>query len=121
MNKPYIAQILTYAGLMPFVGLGFIQWVSPEAFISGMHWGIYLYKESPVNLFIQSNIVALSAWVSLLCSAFLGTLILIMCFMCLIGVDYILRRHEILAPWFWRLRVRVTVIVILALVVHVLN
>jgi hypothetical protein len=138
MKKQQLAPLLTYGGLIPFISLPLIQIILPNvlaldytqmsltygaiiaSFISGMHWGVYLFKSCPVNLFIHSNIIALLAWLSVLSAPVIGFLILILCFLYLLYIDKKLYKAEILNAWFWRLRLYVTSIVILTLGLNVL-
>lgn len=138
MTKQTLAQILTYAGTLPFLATGIVPWFAPNifgldftmtalaysaiiaSFIAGIHWGFYMHKDAPMNLFIHSNIVALSAWLGLIITPLFGFFLLALCFLYLLFIDIKLFKSNIIEPWFIRLRLHATGIVILALGLNVL-
>jgi hypothetical protein len=138
MKKQTLAQFLTYGGLIPFLGSIAIPFIYPDflglnydhiiltygaviaSFIAGIHWGIYLFKETPINLFIHSNIAALLAWFAVLADIPGSPGILLICFFYLLFIDKQLSNAGIIEDWYMRMRLIASVIVILALGVHVL-
>ena len=99
MKKALLAQCLTYAGVLPFLCAAIIPAVKPNflglnydniiltygavivSFVAGVHWGIYLFKDPPLNLFIHSNIAALLAWSAVLVAHPGSAFILLLCFL----------------------------------------
>jgi len=138
MRKETIAKTLTYAGILPFLGAAGLSIFAPDfsganykhillaygaviaSFIAGIHWGIFLFKESPLNLFIHSNVIALLAWVAMALSMTSSVLILIFCFLYLLFIDQKLSNAQIIESWYMRMRIHASVIVILTLGTHFL-
>lgn len=90
------------------------------SFISGMHWGLYLRHDAQtrINLLVTSNIVALSAWASLIIPITRWQYLLqIACFILLLIIDHQLTKTRVHATWFFNLRVWITLVVIAALLV----
>lgn len=142
MPKQKIATVLTYAGTLPFLAIavtsliGFeLPGLSPTlimltygaviiSFVAGTHWGLYLYRDAPLNLFVHSNIITLLAWGGL-CSAILlqvtfVPVLYIMCFIILWVLDNRLYKAELHEDWFMRLRSHATMIVCMALALFAL-
>lgn len=137
MNKHSLANILTFSGAVPFIVCALLTITSIDlpyidvtvsdvmigygaviaSFIAGIHWGLYLFKSSPINLFVASNVITLIAWASLYFSAMLSALILVGCFVLLLLIDKQLVKHQIIEDWFYSLRLRISAIVISALLV----
>ncbi len=133
MTKQRLAHVLTYAGAMPFLAAPILSVIDTDvfsldikhaaltysaiiaSFISGIHWGLYLFKDTSLNLFIHSNIVTLMAWIAVVIYAPASTGILIFCFLYLLAIDYKLVKEEIIEPWYMRMRFIISIIVILAL------
>ncbi len=133
MTKKSLAITLTYLGAIPFYLSLFIGSWSIKAldvhyeqivltygaiivsFICGIHWGVYLFKDAPLNLFIHSNIVALIAWVAALLEKNTGIVVLILCFVYLLIIDKILTNTKILEEWYMQLRLNITLLVVLSL------
>ena len=135
IKKQRIAALLTYAGTLPLViaSLGPIAHIiSPGdalhialtysaiivSFLAGIHWACYLFysEKCPRNLLLTSNAVALLSWLSLLVHQPLWSVLLLMlCFLYLLVLDFKLMRAAILPSWFYSLRRNATVIVVLAL------
>lgn len=86
------------------------------AFIAGIHWGIFLFRQCSLNLFLHSNIIALLAWASLLWTLLWGVVILVFCFVYLLWIDTVLVRQQLLESWFYRLRVHASMMALLSLV-----
>lgn len=140
MPKQDIAKVLTYAGTLPFLGVVLaslsgldLMGFDPKhvilsygaviiSFICGIHWGLYLYREAPLNLFIHSNVVTLIAWFALLLGlskwqpfSNIAPWLLIGCFIYLLWVDRLLFRKDLHENWFMTLRTHATLIVSVAL------
>ena len=132
MKKSLLAQCLTYAGVLPFLGAAIIPAVKPNflglsydniiltygaviaSFVAGVHWGIYLFKDPPLNLFIHSNIAALLAWSAVLVVHPGSAFMLLLCFLYLIVIDRQLSKAGILESWYLRMRLIATTLVIVA-------
>lgn len=130
-----LAKALTYSGLLPFLyfpvylfftGNNVIFGFDVEAllvaysavivsFIAGIHWGIFLFKKSSLNLFLCSNIIALLACLSIFSIFFLNLIILILCLFFLILIDSSLFNQQLLDPWFYKLRLQVSTLALLSL------
>ncbi len=137
MTKQRTAIGLTYAGTLPFLGLSLMPWFIPDflgldygalirfygaiivAFIAGIGWGLYLYKDAPINLFIHSNIAALMAWSALILPPLYAETLLILCFAYLLYLDHCLYQARLIDGWFYTLRIRATLIVTSALLVNI--
>jgi uncharacterized membrane protein len=132
------AQILTYSGIIPFAFFALLpltQFQLPlidndlaliaygtviASFISGIHWGIYLFKESPLNLFITSNIIALLAWASLLIMPILGKLVIVLCLGALFYIDQKLHTETIIEDWFFKIRERASLCVMALITTNII-
>ena len=132
-EKTKHAQILTYAGILPFVSCAVLGIYTDQlgsldlnhalitygaviaSFIAGIHWGVYLLKDASLNLFLHSNIAALIAWIPALLMVSGSALILIFCFIYLLFLDRRLFKNNILDNWFMRLRFNATIIVVISL------
>ncbi len=130
-----LAKALAYSGLLPFLyfpvylfftGNSVIFGFDVEAllvaysavivsFIAGIHWGIFLFKKSSLNLFLCSNIIALLACLSIFSIFFLNLIILILCLFFLILIDSSLFNQQLLDPWFYKLRLQVSTLALLSL------
>ena len=138
MKKEILAQILTYAGTLPFLGAAIIPTVQADflglnynqiiltygaviaSFIAGIHWGIYLFKDTALNLFVHSNIAALLAWFAVVASVPGSAGILIICFLYLLFIDKQLANAGTIEAWYMRMRIVASVIVISALTAHII-
>ena len=138
MNKQSLAQFLTYAGTLPFLGSVILPYIYPDflnldfdhvvltygaviaSFIAGIHWGIYLFKDPHVNLFIHSNIAALLAWFAVLTAIPGSPGILFICFFYLLFIDKQLSNAGVIEDWYMRMRIVASIIVLLALSLHIL-
>jgi hypothetical protein len=135
---------LTLSGTLPFIGAAISVYVLPNdlanlslsfvavygaviiSFLCGMHWGLYLYKYDQIgpNLFLESNIIALLAWVSVL----LGQISIALCFgmqVCLFAyllwTDRNRLSSDIIRPAFYDLRLMATLIVVISLLALMVN
>lgn len=133
MNKQTLAQTLTYAGLLPFWGAAIIPAIVPDllgldydriiltygaviaSFIAGIHWGVYLFKNTHINLFIHSNIAALLAWFAVIAALPGSEAVLIGCFLYLLFIDKQLKNANIIEPWYLRMRIIATTAVVIIL------
>ena len=136
MKKALLAQCLTYAGVLPFLGAAIMPAVKSNflglnydsliltygaviaSFVAGIHWGIYLFKDAPLNLFIHSNIVALLAWCAGLVSHPANTVILLICFLYLVVIDRQLWKAGVIEDWYLRMRLIATTLVLFALLFY---
>ena len=76
-------------------------------FLTGIHWGTYLYKSdsSPDNLFITSNAVFLAVFFAFLLDFGALTLfVLLLAFLCVLYIDYRLLKAGLLDNDYFRLR-----------------
>lgn len=137
MTKQNLAQFLTYAGALPFVGatlasifqlqlFGFnypymviTYGVVISSFVSGIHWGVYLFKDAPMNLFIHSNVITLVAWSILVFNFSYSPFVLIGCFMYLLAIDKRLGAVGVLELWYVQMRTYISVIVIATLLAFI--
>ncbi len=125
------AQWLTYAGALPFVAAAMLgseaaTWLARTyaavilAFLSGMHWAVYLLYAArcPRPLLLTSNAIALAAWIGLLATPVTGSLLLLALAFCyVLLLDWRLWRAAIWPAWFYTLRRRITGIIVLCLAV----
>jgi len=133
-NTSRSAQILTYAGLIPFALLSFAvvleldsfdfdlalrsYGVAIISFLCGIHWGIYLLASDkcPRNLLLISNTITLVAYSSILFP--FGNINYItqsFCLAILLELDYELLKKDVLPVWYFNLRRNASCIVILLL------
>ena len=127
---------LTYAGTLPLVGCALLLLMGFSgfglhtialaygtlivAFLSGIHWGLYLtVKKRPnVNLFISSNVLTLVAFAALLfMPPTIAYVFLILCFLVLLALDAQLNVAQIIPRWFYGLRRNATIVVVLSLLI----
>lgn len=138
MKKQTLAQILTYAGALPFIGatfasifhLDFLDLNYPYmvitygvvivSFISGIHWGVYLFKDAPINLFIHSNVITLIAWMMIVFSSPYSPFGLIFCLVYLLQIDRRLGAAGILEEWYVQMRMIISGIVITSLLAFII-
>lgn len=139
MERKRLYSILAYAGVLPFVAcallpylgivelrnIGSFEYIAGVygfgiiCFLTGVHWGTFLYKSdaSPDNLFITSNAVFLAVFFAFLLDAGALTLfVLLLAFLCLLYIDYRLLKAGLLDSDYYRLRVTVTSIAVVSLV-----
>ena len=140
MESRKLYPILTYAGVLPFIGCALMPLVGMQAlwnlgsfdqiaaayglaivcFLCGAHWGTYLYNRTaaPDNLFITSNVIVVACWFAFLMAAQAITLfVLILAFLCLLFLDYRLLRAGLLTDYYFRMRTTATVIAVVALAI----
>lgn len=138
MKKQNLAQILTYAGALPFIGATLASIFHLEfwglnypymvitysvvivSFISGIHWGVYLFKDAPMNLFIHSNIITLIAWSMIAFTSPYSPFVLIFCLVYLLEIDRRLGAAGILEKWYVQMRIIISVTVITALLAFII-
>ena len=130
-----LAQLLTYAGILPFLFLSVATFFKITdydfslalgayaaliiAFLCGIHWAIYLFflEKCGRNLFINSNVVTLIAWSSLLLKLHtIGLIIQTLCLIYLFWLDHQLMRQQLIEPWFFKLRRNASCIVCVLLI-----
>ncbi len=140
MESKKLYPLLTYAGLLPFIGCALMPMVGLQelwnlgsygyiaaayglaivCFLCGAHWGTYLYNRAAVtdNLFITSNVIVVACWFAFLMAAQAITLfVLILAFLCLLVIDYRLLKAGLLTDYYFRMRVKATGIAAIALVI----
>ena len=145
MSESRLYAALAHAGALPFIICAIWPWIASGplgplgpadyvaetyalvivSFMAGVHWGTYLYKqsESPLNLFLASNVITLAVWFTYLLSDTPGSTLIasIVAFGVLLLIDWRLYRADLLTPQYFRARRNVTAIVIAALLVTVLG
>jgi len=135
MTRQTLARTLTYLGAIPFIGLSFYIYsgmtvVMSQAtafklfvtyaaviltFLAGIHWGVALNPKHKASqtLFVSSNVMALTAWLSLNLSKTSQTLLLLLIgFVVQLIIDTVLYRKHWLREWFFKLRAIASAIVI---------
>ena len=143
MESKKLYPLLTYAGVLPFVGCALMPFVGLQelgplgsyddiaaayglaivCFLCGAHWGTYLYHSSaaPDNLFITSNVIVVACWFAFLVAAQAITLlVLILAFLCLLFIDYRLLKAGVVTDFYFRMRTNATVVAALALAIIIL-
>ncbi len=129
-DKSRVALFLCGAGVIPFYAApiaillfsqieeGFVRHLLYTyaaiivSFISGIHWGIYLVRDAPFDLFIRSNFVAIVAWLAVTFSSHLALLVLALCLTYLWLVDKKLFSQGLLDIWYFSLRSKITLLVV---------
>ena len=140
MESRKLYPVLTYAGLLPFIGcalmpfvgvtelwnLGSFDYIAAAyglaivCFLCGAHWGTYLYKQAAArdNLFITSNVIVVACWFAFLVAAPAVTLVvLILAFLCLLFIDFRLLKAGLLTDFYFRMRATATGVAVVALVI----
>ena len=140
MESRKLYPLLTYAGVLPFVGCALMPFVGLQelwnlgtydyiaaayglaivCFLCGAHWGTYLYHSiaAPDNLFITSNVFVVACWFAFLMAAQVITLfVLILAFLCLLFIDYRLLKAALLTDYYFRMRTNATVVAVVALAI----
>jgi hypothetical protein len=140
MESKKLYPLLTYAGLLPFIGCALMPMVGLQelwnlgsygyiaaayglaivCFLCGAHWGTYLYNRAAAtdNLFVTSNVIVVACWFAFLMAAQAITLfVLILAFLCLLVIDYRLLKAGLLTDYYFRMRAKVTGIAVIALVI----
>lgn len=135
--KRRIAKRLMCAGLIPFwvIALAEFLWSGHAdgflakllmgygavivSFVAGIHWGLFLTKDAPWNLFVHSNVVALAAWISLLLEPLVSYSLLVLCLFYLLALDFRLYYFEVIDRWFFTMRILITSLVCLALLLAI--
>ncbi len=133
---------LTYAGALPFLGcalllalgiytlpiIGLVQDILVSygliilAFMCGIHWGTYLYyaKQAPLNLFITSNFIIMSAWLaSLMLPYFVVYGVLAIGFVSVLRIDKKLILNNLISPHYYQTRCRITAVVLISLFIAI--
>lgn len=129
-----LAHILTFSGTLPLIGTclasalqvrGFdLQFIAGSygalivSFLCGIHWAVFLFfsEKCPRNLFITSNLITLSVWVSLLTiKQNMALLMQLLAFVYLLVLDLKLRDCDLLPQWYYLMRRNATIIVVVCL------
>ena len=140
MDSSKLHPVLTYAGLLPFIGcallpfagirelwnLGSFDYIAAAyglaivCFLCGAHWGTYLYNRAtaPDNLLITSNVTVVACWFAFLVAAQAMTLfVLIFAFLWLLFIDHRLLKAGLLTDNYFRMRATATGVAVTALVI----
>ncbi len=140
MESRKLYPLLTYAGVLPFVGCALMPFVGLQelwnlgtydhiaaayslaivCFLCGAHWGTYLYRRSaaPDNLFITSNVIVVACWFAFLMAAKAITIfVMILALLCLLFIDYRLLKADLLTDYYFRMRSIATVVAVIALAI----
>lgn len=141
MKKETLAQILTYSGSIPFIFFSYLIFIEDTlffgietksilvgyaaiiiSFISGIHfsYGINQNKIS-IQLLLFSNLIALTAWISLFVNFEIALAIILACYLTNLFVDYYALQKNIIEEWFFKLRLKITMIVMLCLSLNYLH
>ena len=143
MEQKRLYSLLAFAGAMPFVACALMPYLGYAAipnigsfdyvarvygfgivtFLTGVHWGTYLYKSesSPDNLFVTSNAVFLAVFFAFLLDAgALSLFVLMLAFLCLLYIDYRLLNARLIDNDYFRLRSMVTGIAVVSLAATIL-
>lgn len=130
------AQILTYAGLIPFMFLGLgaslhvtmfdcalalrTYGIAIIAFLCGIQWAIYLTQNEKCryNLLIFSNLITLVGFsTTIYANGVAACLVQSLCFAALLKFDHELAQGELIPIWYYHLRRNATCAVITLLTV----
>jgi len=130
-RNAFIAQALTYGGVLPLVFAIMAQYLKLPgidaltlsrsyaaliiSFICGTHWGMFVFHSNkcPHNLLITSTFTAMAGWASvLLPDAKIALVMQSLCFLYLMVLDYRMKRSGLIPTWYYALRHNATAIVI---------
>lgn len=140
MESRRLYPVLTYAGLLPFIGcallpfagirelrgLGSVDFIAATyglaivCFLCGAHWGTSLYNRTaaPDNLLVTSNVIVVACWIAFLAGAPAVTLFaLILAFLSLLFIDYRLLKAGLLTDYYFRMRATATGVGVIALAI----
>ena len=140
MESRKLYPLLTYAGVLPFVGCALMPFIGLQelwnlgsydqiasayglaivCFLCGAHWGTYLYHRvnAPDNLYVTSNVIVVACWFAFLIAAKAITLfVLILALLCLLVIDYRLLKAGIITDYYFRMRSIATIIAVVALAI----
>lgn len=138
MERKGLYAMLAYAGAIPFVACALMPYLGIQeirnigtfdyiarvyglgivCFLTGVHWGTFLYKGDacPDNLFVTSNAVFLAVFFAFLLDAGALTLfVLLLALLCVLYIDYRLLKAGLLETDYFRLRSTVTGIAVVSL------
>ena len=140
MESRKLYPVLTYAGLLPFIGcalmpfvgvtelwnLGSFDYIAAAyglaivCFLCGAHWGTCLYKDAAArdNLFVTSNVIVVACWFAFLVAApAVRLVVLTLAFLCLLFIDFRLLKAGLLTDFYFRMRATATGVAVIALVI----
>ena len=140
MESRKLYPVLTYAGLLPFIGcalmpfagirelrgLSSVDFIAATyglaivCFLCGAHWGTSLYNRTaaPDNLLVTSNVIVIACWIAFLAGAPAVTLfVLILAFLGLLFIDYRLLKAGLLTDYYFRMRATATGVGVIALAI----
>lgn len=140
------ASVLTWLGVIPFVGCAAGVWLDPTflpwgalvlvygiiilAFLAGIHWGIVVMRTGSAGqaisgewrLLLWSNLVALLAvLIFFLPDRLLSLILLTLCFLAQWVADAAVKRMGWMPEWYYVLRMRISLAVLAslgAIIVH---
>ena len=133
---PALVSVLGYAGLIPFLILVSILWVTPDlhsekihqallsyaaiilSFMGAVHWGLAIAnKQQHINRIqlVVSVIPALIAWFSSMTTPVWNYFILILTFVLLTLIDVIFVNKQDAPDWYPLLRFPLTLVVVICL------
>ena len=137
---PFIAKILGYAGLVPFLVLALGLWIIPQpytdqlnqalmtyaaiilSFMGAVHWGAavdLVNKNQQLQLGL-SVIPPLIEWLALLLPIFYGLSLLTVAFVLLCIIDSLSTKLNAMPRWYPKLRVPLTTIVVSCMITALL-
>jgi hypothetical protein len=135
---PVLVIQLGYAGLIPFMTLACVLWITPEiyaekihqallsyaaiilSFMGAVHWGLAIdNKDHSINGFqlVVSVIPALIAWFSSMTAPLWNYSILIFTFVLLCFIDTYFVQKQSAPEWYLQLRIPLTVVVVISLII----
>lgn len=140
MQPPRLYSALAMAGTLPFVACALLPLLGVDsvpplgpldavassyalaiiAFLAGAHWGNYLAarEQSPLNLFVSSNVIFLFAWIAFVGASLAGAIVAqLIAFLLLLLIDYRLKGKGIISNHYFRTRATATAIACVSLLV----
>lgn len=138
MNRKYLTKTLTYLGSIPFIfftclklfeiryflgiatSLFLITYTAIiSSFISGIHFAYAISQNKMTSrLLISSNIISLFSWVALLLNLKPALVIVLLCYLCNVIIDFFAYQSRIIEKWFFDLRLIISFVVIICLVLN---
>ena len=134
MNAKKIIMALSYLGVLPFA-FGLLLKLHPiypltiwifsygaviASFIAGSHWSLAMTHKIKNEFILLSNVITLVAWICVFIPNRVGILLLIMCFVSLLFIDYQFYKIGIIEKWYMTMRKYVTLAVTLILLCYAL-
>ncbi len=135
MKLQQLANILGYAGLVPFAIFSIGAWITlplvhnPHfilltyaavilSFMGAIHWGVGMSQQGDgAKIQLGTSVLpALLGWLALLIPVLYGYVLLILCFSTLCVADKYATDKGLVPGWYLPLRVGLTIIVVLCLI-----